>query len=81
MTYYDNDGNGLCYERVDVVIPNNDGHNERGKVLVLPNVVANNGVDVNVFTETTVFNNRSNLKWKIQQILNNKKVNNVCIIV
>ena len=73
MTYYDNDGDGLCDERKDVLIPNKNI--PEGAGLVVPNGVINNGADVNALTEKTVYKNLAE-KPKMADILNPKQQKN-----
>ena len=69
MTYYDNDGDGLCDERKDVVIPNKNI--PEGAALVEPNVVKNEGQDLKALTEKTIYKNLSE-KPKMEDIVNPK---------
>ena len=68
-THYDYDGDGLCDEKEDIVIPN---QNLKEKTLVIPNVVATKGTDLGAITEKTVFNNISK-KPNMEDILNPKQ--------
>ena len=72
-TYYDKDGDGLCDERKDIVIPNENI--PEGVALVVPNVVKNEGQDLKALTEKTIYKNLAE-KPKMADILNPKQQKN-----
>lgn len=72
ITYYDNDGDGLCDERKDILIPNKNI--PRDGELVLSNVVASDGKELNANIERTVYNNLAE-KPKMSDIMKQKQDN------
>ena len=70
VTYYDNDGDGLCDERKDVIIPNKNI--QEGKTLVESNVVGSDGKELGAFTKRTLYNNIAD-KPKMDDIVNPKQ--------